>query len=243
MFPLPIRLLLLVLLGLRVVVCSGQRPPASTAPARTTADARPLGPTPAPDDSAYAAALRQEDRLLRQGTVRRAPNEADTTFLKRMFPASFLPSRGVVTYAWHPSAFGKQLFFSYRGREDNEGGTNLYVLDPFQANAYAVHVLPLPSMGDLTDLDALFFLDVNQDGRKELLTLLSCLLKGSEKNEAGEVVYGSSYHYQTLIFQYVDAATTGRPQYRLDPTLRPYLDELPTAADVRRLLARHHAQR
>jgi hypothetical protein len=243
MFPLSSRLLLLVLVGLRLAVCSAQQPMASPAPVRATADARSPGSTPASDDSAYTAALRQEDRVLRQGTVRRAPRETDTTFLKRVFPASFPPSRGMVAYAWHPSAFGQQLFFAYRGRVDNEGGTNLYVLDPFQANTYAVHVLPLPSMGDLTDLAALFFADVDQDGRKELLTLLSCLLKGSVKDAAGQVLYGSSYHYQTLIFHYVGGAATSRSPYRLDSTPRPYLDELPTAADVRRSLVRHHAQR
>lgn len=196
--------------------------------------------TPEQCDSAkYAMALLQEDHVLRQGIAQRAPGEADTTFLKRLFPASFPPADDLVTYAWRPSPFGKQLFFSYRGRGDNAYGTNLYVLDPFQPRTYAVHALTLPDMGDLTNLAAFFFADVNGDGQKELLTLLVCSLRETHKADDGELLSGHWDHYQTVVFQHAGLDAASRPRYRLDPTPRPFLDELPTAAAVRRELTRH----
>jgi hypothetical protein len=98
--------------------------------------------TSAPGDSALRADLYREAELLKQGIAHRQPNESDTTFLKRLFPASFFAG-SLIRYTWRPSAFGKQLFFSYRERDaqGSEGeGTHLFVLDPFQPTTYAVQV-------------------------------------------------------------------------------------------------------
>jgi hypothetical protein len=114
------------------------------------------------------------------------------------------------------------------------------VLDPFQPNTYAMQVLPLESMGDETALASLFFTDVDSDGRRELLTLLSCELREPAfKDKHGQQTYGRFTHYQTLVFKVVGADATGQPQYRQDLTERPYLDDLASAAAVRQALTRH----
>ena len=85
-------------------------------------------------DSALLTALHREAALLRCGVARRHPAEADTTFLKRLFPASFSGTT-LVRYAWRPSTFGKQLFFAGRERDafGQEGeGIRLFVVDPFR---------------------------------------------------------------------------------------------------------------
>ena len=46
-------------------------------------------------------------------------------------------------------------------------------------------------------------------------------------------------HYRTDVWQYAGPDEAGRPQYRPDPTPRPYLDELARADAVRQALARH----
>lgn len=223
-----------------------------------------LGPSGRVDYSEYVSneinrmdALRRIDKAdsiiqsitMRRGTAKRQPGEADTTFLKRVLPFSY-PSRvvpvhhhstaeSIVAYAWRPSAFGKQLFFSVRGTGDNEYGTDLFILDPFQADTYAVQVLKLEFMGDLTNLASLFFADVDQDGQKELLALLVWDLSETVRLSDGKLHRGRFDHYDTVVFRYVNLGSTGRPQYRLDPKPRGYLDELPTAAAVRQALARH----
>ena len=188
-----------------------------------------------------SSAQRREAGTRWQRTAHRLPGEADSTFVRRVLPLSYgaAGDQGVLAYAWRPNAFGKQLFFSRRGGADNDGGTDLYVLDPYQPDTYAVQVLPVESMGDLTNLAALFFADANQDGRKDLLTLAVCALSETRESDSGEMLPGHWNHYRTDVWQYTRPDATGRPQYRPDPTPRPYLDELETAAAVRQALARH----
>jgi hypothetical protein len=195
----------------------------------------PPAPPPAEADPLLAVPPRQ------LGVVQRRPGEADTTFLRRVVPTSYPLASDLVAYAWRPSAFGKQLFFSVPGSEETTAyGRDLFVLDPFAPNTYTVQVLPLESMGDETALAALFFADVDHDGRKELLTLLSCELREPAfKDKHGQQAYGRFTHYQTLVFKTVGSEPTGRPRYQLDSTERPYLDELPSAAAVRQALVRH----
>jgi hypothetical protein len=175
-----------------------------------------------------------------QQNAQRQPGEADSTFVRRVLPLSY--NQKLVAYAWRPSQFGKQLFFWRRGGEDNEGGTDLFVLDPYQADTYAVQILAIDSMGDLTDLAALFFADVNQDGRKELLALSQCDLREQVRLSDGELHTGRIAHYQTLVWQYLSPDQTGRPHYQQD-AYRPDLDDLPTAAAVRQALMRHQHPR
>lgn len=175
-------------------------------------------------DSAREAQTRQ------QGVARRRPGEADSTFVRRVLPVAYQGYE--LAYAWRPSAFGKQLFFS---EKDEEGNVSLLVLDPYEENTYAVRVLPLTSQGDITTLEALFFADANHDGRKDLLALSSCSLKEQTKQE-GEWLFFHRTHYLTDTWQYLGPDKAGRPQYAQGPE-RPDLNELTTAAAVRRALA------
>jgi hypothetical protein len=212
---------------------------AVSGPPRVVA-ATPAVVTPAlPPAKAAAPLLAVPSKQL--GVVQRQPGEADTTFLRRVVPTFFPLTSDFLAYAWRPSAFGKQLFFSVPGNEETTAyGRDLFVLDPFAPNTYAVHVLPLESLGDETALAALFFADVDHDGQKELLTLLSCELREPTfKDKHGQQSYGRFTHYQTLIFKTVGADPAGRPKYQRDPTERPYLDELSSAAAVRQALVRH----
>ncbi|WP_201982325.1 hypothetical protein [Hymenobacter rubidus] len=193
----------------------------------------------------YAA----EDQLVRQGIARRAAGEADTTFLKRTFPVSFTAER-LVAYAWRPGAFGKQLFFprlevnEYRHEGEDAA---LFVLDPFQLNTYAVQKLLLASIGDITNLSAFFFADVDRDGQKELLALVYAEVQEAGLLEHGngtkERAYARMSHRHTYVFRYAGLSKAGLPRYRADTTPRPYLDELPTATAVRRALAQHQVRR
>lgn len=188
------------------------------------------------------AAQRQEADTRWRRTARRLPGETDSSFVRRVLPLSSAYDLNLMTYAWRPSAFGKQLFFSQLGTLDNEYGTNLFVLDPYQPATYAVQVIPVESMGDLTNLAALFFADANHDGRPDLLTLAVCALREQHRSDDGELLDGHWNHYRTDVWQYTGPAPAGRPQYRRDLTPRPYLDELPTAAAVRQALARHQSR-
>jgi hypothetical protein len=97
-------------------------------------------------------------------------------------------------------------------------------------------------MGDLTNLESLFFADVDQDGRPELLALKECSLRDiGFTDKHGQSSYGHFSHYATDIFRLAGPDRAGRPRYQLDTTTRTYLDELATAAAVRRALARHRA--
>jgi hypothetical protein len=190
-----------------------------------------------------SSAQRQEAQTRARGVARRQPGEADTTFLRRILPISFAATQDLVAFSWRPSPHGKQLFFSVPGNEGNEYGRDLLVVDPYQAHTYAVQVLTLESLGDVTELGSLFFADVDQDGQKELLALLECSLREPAfKDKRGHQHYGRQTSYQTVVFRLLELSSAGRPQYALDPTPRPYLDELPTAAAVRQALAKHLAK-
>jgi hypothetical protein len=185
-----------------------------------------------PSDAPHSADEHAEARTMRRGLAYRYPKEADTTFLRRVLPSSFPQSVDLLAATWRPSEFGKQLFFSVPGSEDNDNtyGSELFMLDPFQGSTYLVQDLVIPSLGDATSLTLLFFADVNQDGQKELLVLNECTLR-----EAA----GRRTHYQTQVFQYIGLTSAGRPQYCEDPIKRPYLDGLDTAIKVRQALAQH----
>lgn len=187
-----------------------------------------------PTDGPQAGDENAEARTMRWGLAYRYPSEADTTFLRRVLPSSFPRSIDLLAATWRPSTYGKQLFFSVPGSEDNDNryGSELFMLDPYQGSLYAVQVFTIPSLGDATSLTSLFFADVNQDGQKELLVLSECSLREADGRET---------HYQTQVFQYIGLTSNGRPQYCEDPTKRPYLDGLDTAAKVRQALARHQS--
>ena len=186
-----------------------------------------------PARSATASSAPARDAYTRQrGLAQRQPGEADSTFVRRVLPVAYAQGHKLLTYAWRPSAFGKQLFFS---EKDEEGNVSLLVLDPYQQDTYALQVLPLTSQGDVTTLEALFFADANHDGRKDLLALSSCSLKEQVKQD-GQWLNVHNTHYITETWQYQGLGKAGRPQYKLLPN-RADLDELETAAAVRGALA------
>lgn len=196
--------------------------------------------------AAYEAALRSEEALLKQGLVQRKPGEADTTFLRRLFPASFI-QREPIAYAWRPSVYGPQLFFSHedRGSSHNLGeGTELFILDPIQPEQYAVQVLLLEPIGDKTNLASFFFADVNRDGQKELLALVYAEVQEEVMLSVGpgqkkERAIGRFSHWETQVFRYAGLSRADRPLYQPDRTPRSYLNKLRSAAEVRRALAQH----
>jgi hypothetical protein len=182
-----------------------------------------------------------EAQTLKQGIARRRPGELDTSFLRRVLPVSYSCAYNslVVSYLWRPAPFGEQLFFSRTNGGDNEYDLFLYILDPFQADTYAVQCFDMGNMGDLTTVKAIFFADVDQDGRKELLTINECDLKETVRGDKGEMLFAHVPHYETHVFRYIDLGSDARPQYREDKTPRNYLDELPNAATVRQAIAKH----
>lgn len=188
-----------------------------------------------------SAAHYMEALTLRRGMAQRRPGELDTSFLRRVLPASFPSAYNnlVVAHAWRPTPFGNQLFFSITNGGDNEYDLFLFILDPFQADTYAVQAFDMGNMGDLTTVAAIFFTDVDQDRRKELLSLNECSLREGFRTDNGEMIYGHAPHYETHVFRYVGLSRGGRPQYREDRTPRSYLDELPTAAAVRQAIIKH----
>ncbi|MET4108384.1 hypothetical protein [Hymenobacter sp. UYP22] len=208
-----------------------------------TARAQHITPT------ADEAALQNEVAILKRGIVQRKADETDSTFLKRLFPASFYGE--LIQYAWRPSVHGPQLFFSHGERDEYHSlgeGTELFVLDPIQPDKYAVHVLLLEPIGDITNLAAFFFVDVDQDGQKELLALVYAEVQEAVMLSVGpgnkkERAVGRFSHWETQVFRYTGLnSVTGRPRYQPDRTPRPYLDGLRSAAEVRRALAQHHAR-
>ncbi|MFD2717621.1 hypothetical protein ACFST9_02770 [Hymenobacter monticola] len=207
--------------------------------------AQPVSGTAAATFSQQYAA---ENALVRKGSVLRMPGETDVAFLKRLFPGSF-SVESLVAYAWRPGAHGRQLLFSRRevDQYQQEGeGTELFVLDPFQPNTYAVQKLLLAPIGDITNLSALFFADVDEDGQKELLALVYAEVQEAGTLEHGdgttEQAYARMSRRHTYVFRYAGLSRAGRPWYRADATPRPYLQGLPTAAAVRQALVRHQAR-
>jgi hypothetical protein len=121
-------------------------------------------------------------------------------------------------------------------------GTELFVLDPIQPIKYAVQVLLLEPIGDITNLAAFFFADVDQDGQKELLALVYAEVQHVDSHEDGEQLVGRLSEWQTQVFRYAGLSRAGRPLYKPDRAPRPYLNGLRSATEVRRALA-HHQQR
>ncbi|RZK59237.1 MAG: hypothetical protein EOO59_07820, partial [Hymenobacter sp.] len=190
-----------------------------------------------------AAAQRQESETRAQEVAQRQPGEENQAFLRRVLPVAYPAANDLLAYAWRPSAFGKQLFFSAPASPGDYYKTKLFVLDPYQVNTYAVHTFDL-AMSQECDrppvLNALFFADLNQDGQKELLALVSCdatAPTGRDADGVGQFAY--TPHYHTQVYQCVGLDNAGRPRYRPDPARRPYLQNLATVAAVRRALAQH----
>jgi hypothetical protein len=215
---------------------------AVSAPAWTRQHAYPLGS--GSNYSTYQVvgdpAQRREALTLQQHTAVRLAGEADTTFVQRVLPHSYVGhDNHLLVYAWRPSRYGRQLFFSRRS-EGGDGGTDLFILDPYQPATYAVQVLKLDNGGDLDNhLGAVFFADVNRDSRLELLALVEDYVSEQDK-ESG--MRGHATHYHTDVWRYGRSGPNGRPHYWQDAAPRRYLDELPTAAAVRRALATHQRQ-
>jgi len=188
--------------------------------------------------------MRREVALLKQGVVQRKPGEAEGAFVKRLFPASFEEGR-LIRYTWRPSGYGSQLYFWHEERDEAHHwgeGTELFVLD--QPNTYAVQALLLEPIGDITNLLAFFFANVEQDGHKDLLALVYAEVqeKGmlySGPGDKGTPAYGRNTHWQTQVFRYAGLSHTCHPRYQRDRTPRPYFNELGSAAEVKRALARH----
>jgi hypothetical protein len=121
------------------------------------------------------------------------------------------------------------------------------VLDPFQANTYAVQQLAPVVDGACdqpTNVSAILFADVDHDGQKELIALGSCssLEPSDYKDDEGKTMYGHVGHQGTVVFRYAGLDHAGRPHYEDAPT-PPYLNELETAGEVRAELAAHQRHR
>jgi hypothetical protein len=241
MFDLANYWVLLAVFGLASAAFINQPQPAFSVSKPAVAVAGATGFATVQGDSALQVALHREAELLKCGVARRQPAEADTTFLKRLFPASFSGAT-LVRYAWRPGAFGKQLFFAGRERDafGQEGeGMRLFVLDPFQPDTYAVQALRLTPSGDITNLASFFFTDINQDGQKELLALVYAEVQQVDHQKDGSQLVGRLSQWQTQVFRYAGLDRTGRPHYQRDRLSRPYLNHLRTAAAVRQALASH----
>jgi hypothetical protein len=172
-------------------------------------------------------------RTLRQGVARRQPGEAAEAFLQRLFPVALQypdSQPKPIQYAWRPSAFGKQLIFSAQDSE-SVSYLDVFVLDPYQADTYAVKRFEVPAIGSqIHNIRAIFFADATHDGRKDLLVLAYSppYAPDSPDGEAGR--------YYTTVFGYVPAPAGQRPRYVSYPR-RTDLDDLETAAQVRQFLA------
>lgn len=211
-----------------------------------------------PGPGAASSAQRREATTRWLRTAVRRPGEADTTFVQRVLPLSYLPleNNDLQALAWRPSPYGRQLVFTTRRLQpcyDGNGcrdwyGTDVFVLDPFRPHTYAVQVLHLANIGDLNgQMAAAFVADANADGHPDLLTLLTY-----SQSVAGP---GHMNYYRIEVLRTAGLDGAGRPRYRLDETPYPYLeyrqDETPgpypeedfTPATVRRALSRHWRKR
>ncbi|GAA4501409.1 hypothetical protein GCM10023172_23200 [Hymenobacter ginsengisoli] len=188
---------------------------------------------------------RTEAQTLALGLVQRRPGEADSTFLRRVLPVSYPASYQRLSYAWRPSAFGKQLFFVVAGTGSDWYLSFLFVLYPFQTNTYTVQQLtPVvdAACDQPTNVSAILFADVNQDGQKELIALGSCSSLEPSEDDEGKTMYGHVGHQGAVVFRYAGLDHAGRPHYEDAPT-PPYLNELETAGEVRAELAAHQRRR
>jgi hypothetical protein len=178
-----------------------------------------------------------EARTVRQGVAKRQPAESVEAFLQRVLPASFAnpddPPQ-LIHYAWRPNAFGQQLFVSAR---DPHEPYRLYVfvLDPYQADTYAVERFEVEhEASDSADLEAIFFADANHDGQKDLLVLVNSSIVTPTMIDGMNWQAHTDY-YHTRIYGYRLADQGQRPHYQEYPH-RADLDELETAAEVRQVL-------
>ena len=187
-----------------------------------------------------AEAERREAQTWRRGWARRHPGETDAQFVHRVLPLSLEESDKLTAYAWRPTAYGKQLFMTRQGQGDNEYGMDLLVLDPYRPHTYVLRVLPVTGLDDRVSLNEFFAADVDHDGHPELLALKQCDLRGTRLERHGRETYtGSEPRYATDVFRLAGTDCAGRPRYQLETTYRPYLDDLPTGAAVRRAVRKH----
>lgn len=193
---------------------------------------------PAAAQEASAAADSTESteaRTLRAGTTRPRPGETLGQLLHRMLPASGPDTAAhLVRYAWFASPAGPQQFCNVHGLGDQgQYAAALSILNPLGAGAYDVQCLDLDSMGDVTDVAAIFFADASHDGQKDLLALTQCDLREYAKAD-GQTMSARSAHYLTTVIYYRGLDSAGRPRY--EQQCRADLAELATAA-VRQWLA------
>ncbi|MBJ6142786.1 hypothetical protein [Hymenobacter sp. BT559] len=157
----------------------------------------------------YETSLKREVALLKQGVVQRSPGEGEVAFLTRLFPAALEPAR-LIRHPWRLGGYGPQLFFWREQRDESHclgEGTELFVLDSFQPLTYAVQVLQLKPIGDITNLLAFFFADIEQDGQKELPALVYAEVQENgmlyaKPGAKGIPVYSHVTHWQTQVFRY-----------------------------------------
>ncbi|MDO7888194.1 hypothetical protein [Hymenobacter cheonanensis] len=190
-------------------------------------------------------AERTEAQTLGRGVALRRPGEADSAFMRRVLPVSYSESGHRVVYAWRPSTFGKQLLFVVQG--DNGPKTALFILDPYQPATYAVQRLGVVINGgcDLaSSLDAIFFADINHDGKKELLALGFCYAQeqSEDKDDNGRIMVGHVDRQGTVVYRYAGSDGKGRPRYEKTFTPR-YLTGVETAAEARAKIAAHQRHR
>lgn len=177
-----------------------------------------------------------EARTLRRGIAKRQPTETVEAFVRRVLPISCPaddPS-GIIQYIWRPSAYGKQLFLTACDPQEYYR-QYVFVLDPYQPDNYAVErwEVQLP-ISDQPSVQAIFFADANQDGRKELLVLVNSSSREPVTID-GISQYGHFSHYHTRMFSYLPIKDGQRPRYHQLPD-RSELDDLRTAAEVREVL-------
>ena len=210
-------------------------------------------PLTVPAPGAASPAQRREATTRWQRTAVRRPGEADTAFVRRVLPISYFSGDidDLQALVWRPSRYGRQLVFTssvidpvgpIRGWQT----VDMFVLDPYQENTYAVQRMHFGNMGDVPGQSAQPFLaDVNGDGRPDLVVLLTY----DQSADGG----GHMSYYRVEVWHTAGLDKAGRPRYREDETPYPYLeyrqDETPgphpdkfTPATVRRLLARHRRQ-
>lgn len=199
--------------------------------------AEPLA-VPSPLTNGNPSADSIEDRTLSQGVAQRQLAESDEAFIRRVLPASFARPEEqlqVIHYAWRPSAFGKQLFVSAHDPHEHYR-LNVFVLDPYQADTYAVERFEVEhEASDLANVEAIFFADANHDGQKDLLVLVNSSIVTPTMIDGMNWPAHTDY-YHTRIYGYRLPDQGQRPYYPEYPH-RDDLDELETAAEVRQVLA------
>lgn len=210
---------------------------------------------------AASPAQRREATTRWRRTAVRLPGEADSTFVRRVLPVSSWSYGGsdLQALAWRPSRYGRQLVFTHSVLapvpfSTHWHTTDILILDPFRPRTYAVQQFHTVNWGDLSGQQvAPFLADVNDDGRPNLVALLTYSQSESWVADDGNRYNGHFDYYRVQVWRTAGLDKAGRPRYREDKTPYPYLeyrqDETPgpypdefTPATVRRLLARHQRQ-